>query len=111
MANALLSVIISIFFYIISFIGSVIFYPAQLLIFAAFPSFGEYAVDVVNYIVQEVFPLVTWIKSCLIHITTIPEGFWLLIIGQIFTLYGMAITVRIYALLVKLYRFIKTAGS
>ena len=107
MIKALLSLIFSFFFWLAGIIGSILFYPLQLIIVTVFPTFGAYATSVVNFIVSEIYPLVTWIKHCLVNISGIPEEFWLLIVATWGFYLSAGASVRVYMLISNIYAYVR----
>lgn len=88
-------------------LGSVIIYPLQLLLVAVFPSLGEYSALTISFFVEQVYPLLCWLKVGVIKLTGLPYELYQLLIGELVLYFGLAVSIRSLMLVYRLYLFLR----
>lgn len=107
MVQALLNGIIFLFIRIIGVLGSIIIYPLQLIVVQLFPSLGEFSAEALNWIIQNIFPVICFLKHFFLGLTGFPEELWSLLVAELFLWFSLAISVRSLMLVYRLYLFFK----
>lgn len=110
MFEGLLNFLIDAFFWIVGLIGSIIIYPIQLIIVTIFPEIGAFLNSVLNFMGQQIAPLISFFKDVVIGITCLPNEVYLIFISFIFARYAVAPAIRTIKLIVNMWKF-KSGGN
>lgn len=79
--GSVFSFIIKLVFWLLGIIASIVIYPLQALIVTAFPSLGWALTEILNYCVNDLFPMISFIKDVFLGITCCPPALWNALIG------------------------------
>lgn len=107
MAKALINGIIYLLMRLAGLLGSIIIYPLQLLFVNIFPSLGNFSALTISFFVEEVYPLLCWLKVGVIKLTGLPYELYQLIIGELVLYFGLAVSIRSLMLIYRLYLFLR----
>ena len=110
MFEGLLNFLIDAFFWIVGLIGSIVIYPIQLIIVAIFPDIGTYLNQILNFIGEQVAPMITFVKETILGVTCLPNEVYLLFITFIFARFAIAPTIRTIKFVVNMWKF-KSGGA
>lgn len=101
--NGILSFIIKFFFWIIGLIASLVIYPIQAVLVTAFPSLGQYLVDILNFFHSSIFPMISFCRECFLSVTCLPRPLFTATIGIFVFRYTIIPVIRSIVAFVNVY--------
>ena len=107
MGRAIINGFIQILVFFVNIIGSIIFVPIQSILINYFPDLANFNAVATDFIVNDLLPVVGWIKGFITYTLHFEPTLMQLIVAEFFAYLSLAIVIRTLLLLYRLILFLR----